>query len=81
MLKKNNKKVVACVPFNGGLNYISEYDKVFISGLGRRGRVVCDTPRVKYNCITVEGYSIKALYLGKRGKGWWRSHQFKWMVF
>ena len=69
-LKKNDKKVTAYVPFDGSLNYVSENDAVLISGLGRGGRAVGDMPGVKYKCVTVDGTSLRALYLGKRGKRW-----------
>jgi small subunit ribosomal protein S23e len=38
VLKKNQKKIAAFVPWDGCLNYISENDEVLISGFGRKGK-------------------------------------------
>ena len=65
-LIKNGKKVAAFVPWDGGLNYISEGDEVVLAGLGKKGRIKGDLPGVKFKVIKVEKYSLLSLYRGKK---------------
>ena len=48
LLKKNNKKVTAFVPYDGTLLFINENDSVTIAGMGRKGRSIGDIPSVRF---------------------------------
>jgi small subunit ribosomal protein S23e len=67
-LKKNSKTVTAFVPRDGALKLIDENDRVLIAGMGRSGRSVGDLPGVRFKVIKVAGYSLLALWLGKKEK-------------
>jgi small subunit ribosomal protein S23e len=67
-LKKNGKQVTAFVPRDGSLKLIDENDRVLIAGMGRSGRSVGDLPGVRFKVIKVAGFSLRALWLGKKEK-------------
>eukprot|EP01118_Nematostelium_gracile_P005371 TRINITY_DN1695_c0_g1_i1.p1 TRINITY_DN1695_c0_g1~~TRINITY_DN1695_c0_g1_i1.p1 ORF type:complete len:146 (-),score=34.60 TRINITY_DN1695_c0_g1_i1:114-551(-) len=67
-LIKNDRKVFAFVPHEGGMDWIDEGDKVLLSGRGRKGRTVGDIPSVHYNVISVARVSLKALMRHKRDR-------------
>jgi small subunit ribosomal protein S23e len=67
-LKKNSKVVTAFVPRDGSLKLIDENDRVLIAGMGRSGRSVGDLPGVRFKVIKVSGFSLLALWLGKKDK-------------
>ena len=68
LLKKNGKKIAAFVPKDGCLNFLSENDEVLVAGFGRKGHSVGDIPGVRFKCISVKGFSLLALYSGKKEK-------------
>merc|ERR1719169_388258 len=65
-LIKNGKKITAFVPNDGCLNYIEENDEVLISGFGRKGHAVGDTPGVRFKVVKVANVSLLALYKQKK---------------
>ena len=67
-LKKNGKVVTAFVPRDGSLRLIDDNDRVLISGMGRSGRSVGDLPICRFKVIKVAGFSLLALWLGKKEK-------------
>jgi small subunit ribosomal protein S23e len=67
-LKKNNKVIIAFVPRDGALKLIDDNDRCLIAGMGRSGRSVGDLPGVRFKVIQVAGFSLKALWLGKKEK-------------
>ena len=67
-LKKNSKVVTAFVPRDGSLRLIDDNDRVLIAGMGRSGRSVGDLPGVRFKVIKVAGFSLLALWLGKKEK-------------
>jgi len=67
-LIKNGKKIAAFVPNDGCLNFIEENDEVLISGFGRKGHSVGDTPGVRFKVVKVAGVALIALYRRKREK-------------
>ena len=67
-LKKNSKVVTAFVPRDGALRLIDENDRCLIAGMGRSNRSVGDLPGVRFKVIKVAGFSLKALWLGKKEK-------------
>ena len=67
-LKKNSKVITAFVPRDGSLRLIDDNDRVLIAGMGRSGRSVGDLPGVRFKVIKVSGFSLKALWLGKKEK-------------
>ena len=68
LLKKNGKKIAAFVPRDGCLNFLSENDEVLVAGFGRKGHSVGDIPGVRFKVISVKGFSLLALYTGKKEK-------------
>ena len=67
-LKKNSKVITAFVPRDGSLRLIDDNDRVLIAGMGRSNRSVGDLPGVRFKVIKVAGFSLKALWLGKKEK-------------
>ena len=67
-LKKNNKRITAFVPGDGGLGFIDENDEVLIAGLGRKGHSVGDLPGVRFKVVKVASVSLLALWLHKKDK-------------
>ena len=47
-LKKNNKRITAYVPRDGGMSFIDENDEVLVIGFGRSGHAVGDLPGVRF---------------------------------
>jgi small subunit ribosomal protein S23e len=56
------------VPRDGSLRLIDDNDRVLIAGMGRSGRSVGDLPGVRFKVIKVAGFSLLALWLGKKEK-------------
>jgi len=67
-LKKNSKVVTAFVPRDGTLRMIDDNDRVLIAGMGRSGRSVGDLPQCRFKVIKIAGFSLLALWLGKKEK-------------
>ena len=67
-LKKNNKRITAYVPRDGGMSFVDENDEVLIAGFGRSGHAVGDLPGVRFKVVKVASTSLLALWLHKRDK-------------
>ena len=67
-LKKNNKKITAFVPGDGGLTYCEDNDEVLVQGFGRRGHAVGDMPGIRFKVVKVASVSLKALWMHKKDK-------------
>merc|ERR1712166_1242225 len=67
-LKKNNKRITAYVPRDGGMSFIDENDEVLIAGFGRSGHAVGDLPGVRFKIIKVAGAGLFALWARKKEK-------------
>ena len=67
-LKKNNKKITAFVPRDGGLTFCEDNDEVLIQGFGRRGHAKGDMPGVRFKVVKVASVSLLALWKGKKDK-------------
>ena len=67
-LKKNNKRITAYVPRDGGMSFCDENDEVLVSGFGRSGHAVGDLPGVRFKIIKVCSTSLLALWLRKKEK-------------
>ena len=67
-LKKNNKRITAFVPKDGGMSFIDENDEVLVAGFGRSGHAVGDLPGVRFRIVKVAGVSLWALWLRKKEK-------------
>ena len=67
-LKKNNKRITAFVPKDGGMSFIDENDEVLIAGFGRSGHAVGDLPGVRFKVVKVASVSMLALWLRKKEK-------------
>merc|ERR1711920_271207 len=67
-LKKNNKKITAYVPRDGGLGFIDENDEVLVAGFGRSGHAKGDIPGVRFKIIKTASTSLLALWLHKKDK-------------
>merc|ERR1712071_433067 len=65
-LKKNNKRITAYVPRDGGLSFIDENDEVLVAGFGRKGHAVGDIPGVRFKIEKVASTSLLALGLERR---------------
>jgi len=68
LLKKNGKKITAYVPFDGCMNFLAENDEVLVAGFGRKGHAVGDIPGVRFKVVSVKGFSLLALWTGKKEK-------------
>ncbi|KAL0232202.1 hypothetical protein PCE1_002544 [Barthelona sp. PCE] len=64
-LNKNDKIILAYVPWDGSLGYILDKNKVLISGMGRSGRCVGDLPGVRFKVVKVGAQSLIALWRGR----------------
>ena len=64
-LKKNNKKITAYVPRDGGMGFIDENDEVLVAGFGRSGHAKGDIPGVRFKIVKTAGCSLLALWLRK----------------
>ena len=67
-LKKNNKRITAYVPRDGGLSFIDENDEVLVIGFGRSGHAVGDIPGCRFAVAKVANTSLLALWLHKKDK-------------
>lgn len=67
-LKKNNKRITAFVPKDGGMSFIDENDEVLVAGFGRSGHAVGDLPGVRFRVVKVASVSLWALWLRKKEK-------------
>ena len=67
-LKKNNKKITAFVPKDGGMSFIDENDEVLVAGFGRSGHAVGDLPGVRFKVVKVASVSLNALWHRKKDK-------------
>ena len=67
-LKKNNKRITAYVPKDGGMSFCDENDEVLIAGFGRSGHAVGDLPGVRFKLVKVANTGIRALWLHKKEK-------------
>ena len=67
-LKKNNKRITAYVPRDGGMSFIDENDEVLVIGFGRSGHAVGDLPGVRFLIAKVANTSLLALWLHKKDK-------------
>merc|ERR1719498_186626 len=65
---KNNKRITAYVPKDGGMSLIDENDEVLIAGFGRSGHAVGDLPGVRFKVVKVAGCGLMALWSRKKGK-------------
>ena len=67
-LKKNNKRITAYVPRDGGMSFIDENDEVLIAGFGRSGHAKGDLPGVRLKVVKVAGCGLMALWSRKKEK-------------
>ena len=67
-LKKNNKRITAYVPKDGGMSLIDENDEVLVSGFGRSGHSVGDLPGIRFKVVKVSGCGMMALWSRKKEK-------------
>ena len=67
-LKKNNKRITAYVPRDGGMSFIDENDEVLVAGFGRSGHAKGDLPGVRFKIVKVAGCGLLALWLHKKDK-------------
>ena len=67
-LKKNNKRITAYVPRDGGMSFIDENDEVLVAGFGRSGHAKGDLPGVRFKIVKVAGCGLLALWLRKKDK-------------
>ena len=66
LLKKNNKKITAFVPWDGCLNFIKENDNIMVAGMGRAGKSIGDIPGVRFKVVKVQSKGLLALFKGKQ---------------
>ena len=67
-LKKNNKRITAYVPRDGGMSFIDENDECLIAGFGRSGHAKGDLPGVRFKVVKVAGCGLMALWSRKKEK-------------
>jgi small subunit ribosomal protein S23e len=67
-LRKNNKRITAYVPRDGGMSFVDENDEVLVAGFGRSGHAVGDLPGVRFKIIKVAGAGLFALWARKKDK-------------
>ena len=67
-LKKNNKRITAYVPRDGGMGFIDENDEVLVAGFGRSGHAKGDLPGVRFKIVKCAGKGMMALWLRKAEK-------------
>ena len=61
-LKKNNKRITAYVPRDGGMSFVEENDEVLVAGFGRSGHAKGDFPGVRFKIVKVAGCGLSALW-------------------
>ena len=67
-LHKNNKRITAYVPRDGGMSFIDENDEVLVAGFGRSGHAKGDIPGVRFKIVKVAGCGLFALWSRKKEK-------------
>merc|ERR1712166_101357 len=67
-LKKNNKRITAYVPRDGGMGFIDENDEVLVAGFGRSGHAKGDLPGVRFKIVKCAGKGMMALWMRKAEK-------------
>jgi len=67
-LKKNNKRITAYVPRDGGMSFIDENDEVLVAGFGRSGHAKGDLPGVRFKIVKVAQCGLMALWTYKKEK-------------
>ena len=67
-MKKNNKRITAYVPRDGGMSFIDENDEVLVAGFGRSGMSKGDFPGVRFKIVKVSGCGLHALWSYKKEK-------------
>ena len=67
-LRKNNKRITAYVPRDGGMSFVDENDEVLVAGFGRSGHAVGDLPGVRFKIVKVAGAGLFALWARKKDK-------------
>ena len=67
-LKKNNKRITAYVPRDGGMSFVDENDEVLVAGFGRSGHAKGDLPGVRFKIVKVAGCGLLSLWLRKKDK-------------
>ena len=67
-LRKNNKRITAYVPRDGGMSFVDENDEVLVAGFGRSGHAVGDLPGVRFKIVKVAGAGLLALWMRKKDK-------------
>ena len=67
-LKKNNKRITAFCPKDGGLGFVDENDEVLIAGFGRKGKAIGDLPGVRFKLVKVGSVGLLALWQHKKEK-------------
>merc|ERR1711957_1005423 len=67
-LKKNNKRITAYVPRDGGMGFIDENDEVLVAGFGRCGHAKGDLPGVRFKIVKCAGKGMMALWMRKAEK-------------
>ena len=67
-LKKNNKRITAYVPRDGGMSFVDENDEVLVAGFGRSGKAVGDLPGVRFKIVKCASTGLLALWLHKKEK-------------
>ena len=67
-LKKNNKRITAYVPRDGGMSFIDENNEVLVAGFGRSGHSKGDFPGVRFKIVKVAGCGLHALWTHKKEK-------------
>merc|ERR1712195_422811 len=65
-LRKNNKRITAYVPRDGGMSFVDENDEVPVAGFGRSGHAVGDLPGVRFKVVKVAGCGLGALWTRKK---------------
>ena len=67
-LKKNNKRITAYVPRDGGMSFIDENDEVLVAGFGRSGHAKGDLPGIRFKIVKVAGCGLFSLWSRKKEK-------------
>lgn len=67
-LKKNNKRITAYVPRDGGMSFVDENNEVLVAGFGRSGHAKGDLPGVRFKIVKVAGCGLYALWSHKKEK-------------
>ncbi|MCJ7429042.1 MAG: 30S ribosomal protein S12 [Candidatus Nanohaloarchaeota archaeon QJJ-5] len=68
-LIKNGKQLTAFVPGDEAIEHIDEHDEVIVEGIGGADNgPKGDIPTVRYQCVKVNGVSLKELVAGNKQK-------------